>query len=95
MIEWSCAAPPTVRDANACASIAVPLASRRLKSDRFFTDDYKAELYTEFGLKYIRETTMLKVLLRHYPELAPALKDVKNAFKPWHTVAAGAPGPGR
>jgi hypothetical protein len=46
-------------------------------------------------LKYIRETTMLKVILRHYPELAPALKDVKNAFKPWHTVAAAAPGAGR
>jgi hypothetical protein len=75
--------------------VFILMASRRLKSDRFFTDDYKAELYTEFGLKYIRETTMLKVLLRHYPELAPALKDVKNAFKPWHTVAAGAPGPAR
>jgi hypothetical protein len=75
--------------------VFILMASRRLKSDRFFTDDYKAELYTEFGLKYIRETTMLKVLLRHYPALAPALKDVKNAFKPWHTVAAGAPGAAR
>ena len=31
--------------------VFILMASRRLKSDRFFTDDYKAELYTEFGLK--------------------------------------------
>ena len=31
------------------------MASRRLKSDRFFTDDYRAEVYTEFGLDYIQE----------------------------------------
>jgi hypothetical protein len=54
-----------------------------LKSDRFFTDDYRAELYTETGLKYIKETTMLTVLQRHHPELAPALDGIDNAFKPW------------
>ena len=63
------------------------MASRRLKSDRFFTDDYRAELYTEFGLNYLRENTMLSVLKRHYPELAPALEGVTNAFKPWRSVA--------
>ena len=36
------------------------MASRRLKSDRFFTDDYRAEVYGEFGLDYIRKNTMLE-----------------------------------
>lgn len=31
--------------------VFVLMASRRLKSDRFFTDDYRAEIYTEFGLE--------------------------------------------
>jgi hypothetical protein len=67
--------------------IFVLMASRRLKSDRFFTDDYRPEIYTDLGLEYIRKTTMLGVLQRHYPHLAPALAGVTNAFQPWKTIA--------
>ena len=35
--------------------VFVLMASRRLKSDRFFTDDYRPEIYTEFGLDYIEQ----------------------------------------
>jgi hypothetical protein len=63
--------------------IFVLMASRRLKSDRFFTDDFRPEIYTEFGLDYIQKTTMLTVLARHFPQLAPALAGVPNAFHPW------------
>src|SRR5690606_11337262 len=66
--------------------IFVLMASRRLKSDRFFTDDYRPEIYTELGLDYIRQNTMMSVLLRHYPQLAPALAGVANAFHPWKTI---------
>jgi hypothetical protein len=66
--------------------IFVLMASRRLKSDRFFTDDYRPEIYTEFGLEYIRKNTMLSVLKRHYPQLAPALEGVTNAFRPWKAI---------
>jgi hypothetical protein len=66
--------------------VFVLMASRRLKSDRFFTDDYRAEVYTEFGLHYLRQTTMLDVLKRHYPDLRPALDGVDNAFKPWRAT---------
>jgi hypothetical protein len=65
--------------------VFVLMASRRLKSDRFFTDDYRAEVYTEFGLNYLRQTTMLDLLKRHYPGLRPALDGVDNAFKPWRS----------
>ena len=53
--------------------IFVLMASRRLKSDRFFTDDYTPEMYTQFGLDWIEKNSMLTVLLRHHPSLAPAL----------------------
>jgi len=69
--------------------IFILMASRRLKSDRFFTDDYRAELYSEFGLDYIKQSTMLSVLKRHYPAIAPALEGVENAFHPWKEVKVG------
>jgi hypothetical protein len=63
--------------------VFILMASRRLKSDRFFTNDFKPEIYTEFGIEFLRKTTMLHVLRRHYPQLAPALEGVANAFEPW------------
>ena len=69
--------------------IFVLMASRRLKSDRFFTDDYRAAIYTEFGIEYIKNNSLLTVLQRHYPRVAPALKGVENAFQPWKRL----PGP--
>ncbi|MEO5895367.1 MAG: peroxidase family protein [Vicinamibacterales bacterium] len=66
--------------------VFILMASRRLKSDRFFTDDFRPGIYTEFGIEYIRKNTMLHVLRRHYPQLAPTLKGVENAFAPWQTL---------
>jgi len=66
--------------------VFILMASRRLKSDRFFTDDFRPEIYTEFGIDYLRKNTMLHVLKRHYPHLAPALEGVQNAFAPWKKV---------
>ena len=67
--------------------IFVLMASRRLKSDRFFTDDYKPEFYTQAGLDHIRNNGMRDVLMRHLPELGPALQGVSNPFAPWRRVA--------
>ncbi|MEV0617772.1 peroxidase family protein [Nonomuraea sp. NPDC050404] len=61
----------------------VLMASRRLKSDPFFTDLYTPEIYSPEGLDWIDRTGMVEVLVRHHPELAPALGGVTNAFAPW------------
>ncbi len=66
--------------------VFILMASRRLKSDRFFTNDYRAEVYTKFGLDWIDKNGFASILLRHYPELAPALKGVENPFAPWKSV---------
>ena len=71
--------------------VFILMASRRLKSDRFFTDDWRPEVYTEFGLDYVKKNSMLTVLRRHFPHLAPALEGVKNAFQPWKPVSAPPP----
>ena len=68
--------------------VFILMASRRLKSDRFFTDDYNAETYTQAGLDWIDDNTMVDVIKRHYPQLEPALRGVENAFQPWRRVTS-------
>ena len=62
--------------------VFVLMASRRLKSDRFFTSDYRAEIYTQEGLDWIEENTMGSVIKRHLPELSEVVNP-DNAFAPW------------
>jgi Animal haem peroxidase len=66
--------------------VFILMAARRLKSDRFFTRDYTPEMYTQTGLNWIDENSMVTILLRHYPGLYPALRGVENAFTPWARV---------
>ena len=79
--------PPGFGFSDTAFRIFILMASRRLKSDRFFTDDYNAETYTTEGINWVENNTMVDVLLRHYPELAPALEGSKNAFAPWRKLA--------
>ena len=59
-------------------------ASWRLLGDRFYTDDYRAEIYTAEGLDWIDRATFKSVLLRNIPAFASTgLANVANAFEPW------------
>jgi len=68
--------------------IFVLMASRRLNSDRFLTSDYSEHTYTRTGIEWVNDTDMSTVLLRHYPNLAPALRGVTNAFWPWTSISS-------
>jgi len=61
------------------------MASRRLKSDRFLSQDYRPEIYTKEGIDWIEENSMKSVISRHFPSIAFAMEglDDDNAFKPW------------
>ena len=63
------------------------MASRRLESDRFFTRDYRPEVYTKAGLDWVEANSMRTLLLRHHPELEQALAEVANPFAPWQRAA--------
>jgi hypothetical protein len=63
--------------------IFILMASRRLKSDRFFTTDFTPQVYTPEGMAWIEANDMSSVLRRHHPRLASALRGVCNAFAPW------------
>jgi hypothetical protein len=63
--------------------VFILMASRRLHTDRFFTTAFDAAHYTKEGLDRIQHTSFKDVLIRNYPEIAPALTNVDNAFLPW------------
>jgi hypothetical protein len=78
--------PPGFGFSETAFRIFILMASRRLKSDRFFTDDFRPEVYTDFGIEYVRRNSMLDVVRRHYPQLGRSLEGVKNAFAPWKQI---------
>jgi hypothetical protein len=78
--------PPGFGFSDTAFRVFILMASRRLKSDRFITDCYTEEYYTKTGMQWIADNTMASVLLRHYPQLAPSLDGVENAFAPWNVV---------
>ena len=67
--------------------IFILMASRRIESDRFFTRDYRPEVYTKEGIDWVEDNSMRTLLLRHFPELEPALRGVENPFAPWQRSA--------
>jgi hypothetical protein len=72
--------------------VFILMASRRLKSDRFLTDDFRPEIYTKAGMDWVRDNDMRSVLVRHFPDLRPALAGVKNPFAPWNAIGRRNPG---
>jgi Animal haem peroxidase len=80
--------PPGFGFSDTAFRIFILMASRRLKSDRFFTNDYTPEVYTPEGLEWVEDNLFGDVVLRHHPELAPALEGSKNAFAPWRAVGS-------
>ena len=81
--------PPGFGFSDTAFRIFILMASRRLKSDRFFTTDYTPTVYTPEGLRWIDDNTMTTVLLRHFPDLQPFLARVDNAFAPWPRAPLG------
>jgi heme peroxidase len=69
--------------------VFILMASRRIKSDRFLTDDYTPAVYTKPGIDWVENNNMTTVLQRHFPELTPILQRTTNAFAPWPDIATG------
>jgi hypothetical protein len=63
--------------------IFILMASRRIESDRFFTRDFRPEVYTKEGIDWVEDNGMRTLLLRHFPELESSLQGVANPFAPW------------
>lgn len=75
--------PPGFAFSDTAFRLFVLMASRRLKSDPFFSSLYTPEVYTPEGLRWIARSGMADVLRRHHPELDPG---VRNLFTPWRPL---------
>ena len=80
--------PPGFGFSDTAFRIFILMASRRLKSDRFYTTDYTPAVYTPVGIDWIDENGMRSVLLRHLPDLAPHVAGLRNVFFPWRRGGA-------
>jgi hypothetical protein len=75
--------PPGFGFSDTTFRIFLLMNSRRLKSDRFYTTDYRPAVYTQTGLDWIHENDMRTVLQRHYPSLDRVVRGTSNVFAPW------------
>jgi hypothetical protein len=76
--------PPQFGFSDTTFRVFLLMNARRLKSDRFYTADYRPEIYTQVGLDWIDENTMRSVLLRNCPQLEPVVpSDPSKIFGPW------------
>jgi hypothetical protein len=75
--------PPGFGFSDTAFRIFILMASRRLKSDRFFTDDFRPEVYTPAGFAWVQDNSLRTVLERHCPALRLHFADVRNVFFPW------------
>ena len=66
--------------------VFILMATRRLQSDRFLTVDFRPEVYSPLGIDWVAKTDMRSIILRHAPELAPALSRAGSPFAPWHLM---------
>ncbi|WP_426561987.1 peroxidase family protein [Angustibacter sp. McL0619] len=63
--------------------IFILMASRRLNSDRFLSQDFTPEIYSPAGFAWVRDNDFSSVVLRHHPQLRASLHGVQNPFAPW------------
>ncbi|MCG8316725.1 MAG: hypothetical protein MI976_26210 [Pseudomonadales bacterium] len=75
--------PPGYGFGETSFQIFIAMASRRLMADRFYTEDYRPEIYTDEGMQWVDDSNFTKVLVRNYPQLAGRLDKVENGFFPW------------
>jgi hypothetical protein len=76
--------PPGFGFSETTFRIFLLMNPRRLKSDRFYTVDYRPGIYTRVGLDWIDQNTMRSVLLRHFRGLEAVVpSDPRDIFRPW------------
>jgi hypothetical protein len=79
--------PPGFGFSDTVFRIFILMASRRLRSDRFYTTDFTPDAYTPAGFQWVADNSLRTVLNRHCPALAPLFADVRNVFFPWSLAA--------
>ena len=58
--------PPGFGFSDTAFRVFLLMASRRLKSDRFLSRDYRPEIYTKEGIDWVEENGMKSIITRHF-----------------------------
>jgi hypothetical protein len=75
--------PPGFGFSDTAFRVFILMASRRLKSDRFFATDFTPEVYTPPGFQWVKDNNLRSVIERHCPDLRPHFAEQRNVFFPW------------
>ena len=75
--------PPAFGFSDTVFRIFILMASRRLKSDRFYTRDFTPDVYTPAGFAWVADNSLRTVLQRHCPGLQALFAEQENVFFPW------------
>ena len=76
--------PPGFGFSDTAFRIFILMASRRLKSDRFFTADFTPKVYTPAGFAWIQDNNMReRAGAAPAPHMRPHFANVRNVFFPW------------
>jgi hypothetical protein len=82
------APPPGFIFSDTAFRVFILMASRRLKSDRFFTTDFTPEIYSREGMDWVQNTTFTDILRRHFPDVTSGIAEGKSPFAPWGAPAS-------
>src|SRR5262249_46806588 len=85
--------PPKFGFSDTAFRIFILMASRRLKSDRFFTVDFRPEVYTPAGFAWVPDNSLRAVLEAHVPQLRPHFANIRHVYFPWDKGRGRAMGP--
>jgi hypothetical protein len=75
--------PPGFGFSDTAFRVFTLMASRRLKSDRFFSTDFTPEVYTPAGIQWVKEQNLRSVIERHCPSVRSQFAELRNVFFLW------------
>lgn len=83
LAEWPGRTPKTMGFSTSTFLEFILMASRRVQADRFYTQDFRPEIYTPEGIERIRSLSGMKEIIeRNAPELKEAFASRQSAFHP-------------
>lgn len=86
LAEWPDRTPKTMGFSASTFLEFILMASRRVQADRFYTRDFRPEIYTPEGIERIRSVSGLRDLIeRNAPELKAAVATRQSSFHPLGT----------
>lgn len=84
--EWPDRTPKTMGFSASTFLEFILMASRRVQADRFYTEDFRPEIYTPEGIARVRGLNGMRELIeRNAPDLKDAVATRQSAFHPLGT----------